>query len=572
MYKFYRQTLSFLLPHLAPIFVAATEGDLVSVEAALESGIDLFIRNQDGETLLHIAAQQGHFPLVRLLLDRGLRATILNARDKTPVYEAVKYGHKKIVALLAQSIAASESNLYSEIDAFLCAAEMDWVEMLELLLNNNPRLINCRGGQYGETALHTAARYNHIHSVRWLLKRGAKINLKNILEGNTALILSLQHNHMGASRAVIKALLWYGANPNIENHQGDTAGHKAAQYCDLDIMQCLIDHDVNITLLSRLSGHTLLHSAAYSAYPNVIQLLLASDENKVLLNREDFTRNTPLHIAARHGNLEAVHLLLSCGAEIDRLNRDHDSALHLAVRSDQLEVVKILLGHSLVHLNTKGYFNIIPLQEALLCSNWNMAALLLLSSAAANFHYSKPLIVYNWNPRKFSDKYLIKKTLTKLISNQVIRGNITKQFELFFQIPLTSGQYTAAEIWWRLPRDYREILFILANTVSQENKPSKACFADLPFEVRQFIVYYMIVNSFSLRPYLDKKTLINGMGFLLEWLASRKLKGNNPFEQNTTTWCPMRYTSVLNPWIGQERARIDQKAEQAAKTIMDMYL
>jgi ankyrin len=54
---------------------------------------------------------------------------------------------------------------------------------------------------------------------------------------------------------------------------------------------------------------------------------------------------TPLHIAARMGNVDNVVLLLQHGANPDATTKDNYTPLHIAAKEGHEEVVSVLLDH-----------------------------------------------------------------------------------------------------------------------------------------------------------------------------------------------------------------------------------
>lgn len=56
-------------------------------------------------------------------------------------------------------------------------------------------------------------------------------------------------------------------------------------------------------------------------------------------------QQTPLHIAARLGNVDIVGLLLQHGAAVDATTKDMYTSLHIAAKEGQEEVASVLLDH-----------------------------------------------------------------------------------------------------------------------------------------------------------------------------------------------------------------------------------
>lgn len=65
-------------------------------------------------------------------------------------------------------------------------------------------------------------------------------------------------------------------------------------------------------------------------------------------------QQTPLHIAARLGNVDNVTLLLQHGASPDAVTKDLYTPLHIAAKEGHEEVASVLLEHGASHgLTTK---------------------------------------------------------------------------------------------------------------------------------------------------------------------------------------------------------------------------
>ena len=72
------------------LWAAARTGDLATVEALLQSGLDIDVATEYGSTALAFAADQGHLEIVQLLLQRGAE---VDSRDTfyemTPLIRAL---------------------------------------------------------------------------------------------------------------------------------------------------------------------------------------------------------------------------------------------------------------------------------------------------------------------------------------------------------------------------------------------------------------------------------------------------------------------------------------------------
>ena len=86
-----------------PIHDAAKNGNLALVQAGLEKGVDVNLKDAKSmqETPLHFAAEHGHTELCQFLLDNGARPSLtVRYRGKTPKVWAELGGHSECAAIL----------------------------------------------------------------------------------------------------------------------------------------------------------------------------------------------------------------------------------------------------------------------------------------------------------------------------------------------------------------------------------------------------------------------------------------------------------------------------------------
>ena len=73
------------------LVIAAREGDLDRVKAAVTRGEDIDRRGSDVGTVLHEACRDGHVDIVKYLLANGANTELKGCIDWTPLLLACKY-------------------------------------------------------------------------------------------------------------------------------------------------------------------------------------------------------------------------------------------------------------------------------------------------------------------------------------------------------------------------------------------------------------------------------------------------------------------------------------------------
>ncbi|KAF4146407.1 Formin Homology 2 Domain [Phytophthora infestans] len=141
-------------------------------------------------------------------------------------------------------------------------------------------------------------------------------------------------------------------------------------------------------------GETALQVAVNSLHAHCVGLLLStaakSDMDTEIVNHIDPNNDAPLHVAARHGDLACLQLLLHHGADICVVEEFGRTPLHCAVANGNLDCVAYLLdvgGDSV--LNSGDHDGDTALHYAALSGNEDIVKLLLESAAnvfATNVH------------------------------------------------------------------------------------------------------------------------------------------------------------------------------------------
>ena len=97
------------------------------------------------------------------------------------------------------------------------------------------------------------------------------------------------------------------------------------------------------TTIADGTSSTALHYAAQRCEPDVVQALLEG-AGKRLLEKPDDLGRTPLLCAVQAGRVESVRVLLAAGADVNARDADGNTAVRTAAAEGTLEMVKLLVA------------------------------------------------------------------------------------------------------------------------------------------------------------------------------------------------------------------------------------
>jgi ankyrin repeat protein len=231
----------------------------------------------------------------------------------------------------------------------------------------------------GTTALMWAARYDDLDTADFLIHAGAKVSARS-RDGATPLQLA----SLNGSAQMIEKLVKAGADPNAPlTASGDTALMMAARTGKTSALNVLLESGANVNARESWGGTTALMWAVAERHPDAVKILVdrgadvhgrsnfvAAANGRGFEGRtpaavdtkqkvEEFASGwlTPLHFAAREGDLVSAKLLVAAGADVNAIAGDGKDALGLAVFNGNYDVASFLVGsHSDVnHADTQGF-------------------------------------------------------------------------------------------------------------------------------------------------------------------------------------------------------------------------
>ncbi|USP75489.1 hypothetical protein yc1106_02763 [Curvularia clavata] len=278
------------------------------------------------------------------------------------------------------SLAVSSLNGIYSVSIFMQAATSGNIATLELLMSFGFTLDTKAGDE--STALHCAARSGQAKTVQYLLDKGADVNAKN-KSGR----IPLHEGFLSSDLDTVKAFIEHIPNEQDLSERGETDRFLAQTrnikilelYVRLSKARSEIWFDVN----GYDGKHSPIHYAARYGNAKSMEILLASDRvNKSHTTK--YTRRNALHIAAWNGHPNIVEQLLHLDFDVESLDVQLRTPLHLAAMHGYLEVVKLLVEKWKADISSSDKYGGTPLHLAAFGGHWKCVHVLLGSIASRN--------------------------------------------------------------------------------------------------------------------------------------------------------------------------------------------
>ncbi|XP_045158306.1 E3 ubiquitin-protein ligase MIB1-like [Mercenaria mercenaria] len=205
------------------------------------------------------------------------------------------------------------------------------------ILQRSDATVNVNGVFAGHTALQAASQNGHVDVIKVLMKYDLDMEIED-KDGDRA----VHHAAFGDEPAVIELLHRGGADLNARNKRRQTPLHIGVNKGHIGVVKALLEIGCHPSLQDS-EGDTPLHDAISKKRDDMISLLLEFHADLTITNNNGFNA---LHHAALRGNPSAMRILLSKVPRqwvIDEKKDDGYTALHLAALNNHVEVAELLV-------------------------------------------------------------------------------------------------------------------------------------------------------------------------------------------------------------------------------------
>lgn len=329
-----------------PLIAATENGHLECVDKLLMDGrIDLEATDNHGKTALRYACELNHIDIVKILVDHGANANARTTIDRVTILMAVsQLGHSQVVEVLLQHC---EINLratdYADRTALYYACEHE--NVFKKLVEHGASVHSIDRG--GKTILMRAAQIGNVFIINTILSRTFHYDAVSDIDrmdhdGFTAFSYACVAGHVDAARRLLKE----GASPVVPDEDDVTPLMLAAMHGRAEIVALLAplaSPEPGLDLRD-YRGMTALMKACSRGHLEIVQTLLRHGASLLIKDHQDMTA---LMKACDNGRQDIVSILLNTNAaNVNAVDKRHQTALYYACKEEAVECVEMLLEHS----------------------------------------------------------------------------------------------------------------------------------------------------------------------------------------------------------------------------------
>lgn len=276
--------------------------------------------DEDGNTALHVAAALNDADLVAFLIINKADIELKNNEGQTPLHVAVQNDAREA----AKALVSFGANVFAKDAEDLSALETGFLKSAAYYdIFITTKTSELRDAEDGRTIVHYFVQTKDVRAVETCIKKEIPLSVQDS-NGRTPLDIAFEDMEGDAAVLIAAALVMGGAE----------ASASPFDYFATAVASRNVD-------CRFADGQTPLHIAAINGHSAVESYLL---QNGALTNVQDSSGAAPLHEAVRYGRSDIAAMLLEAGANVNARDNIGKTPLLLAVPdAQQKELYGLLL-------------------------------------------------------------------------------------------------------------------------------------------------------------------------------------------------------------------------------------
>ncbi len=342
---------------------------------------DVNKQNDEGSTALHYTLKQKNIVLVSMLLKMGADDKIKNNKGATPLYYYVNTTDRIDIKII-ELFLADKSKTLNDLGVSLrliaekglsnLVAEHDF-ELFDLLIDNGLDL-NERDIA-GYTLFHELIDktrnikgiLNHRRYISILLKYFLQKNANPYIQNNLGFApIDLEKEILEKEYSILEMIitrnhkvlkLFLSSNQENKNNTGILLA--LVKIDDVEMLRLWLEYDA----LSKDDIVKIYFLSIEKKKNNIFKYIVDNliDINKACNNNND----TGLHTSIFYKNIDATKILLNKDTDVNKQNKDGQTALHLCVKNNNREALNLLFGAQDKIINKKDKNGKTPVEIAI---------------------------------------------------------------------------------------------------------------------------------------------------------------------------------------------------------------
>ncbi|XP_055377272.1 transient receptor potential cation channel subfamily A member 1 isoform X2 [Condylostylus longicornis] len=308
----------------------------------------LSIRDGKGRTAAHQAASRNRVNILKFIYEQQGDLNAQDGAGNTPLHVAVENDALDALNyLLSLNVDTGILNEKKQAPVHL-ATELNKTKALQVMGKYRNIFDIQKGGEHGRTALHLAAIYDHEECARLLITEFGACPRKPCNNG----YYPIHEAAKNASSKTMEVFFQWGESRgctreemiSFYDSEGNVPLHSAVHGGDIKAVELCLKSGAKISTQQH-DLSTPVHLACAQGAIEIVKLMFSMQpqEKKLCLSCTDVQKMTPLHCASMFDHPEIVEYLISEGADINALDKDHRTPLLLAASRSGWKTVNLLI-------------------------------------------------------------------------------------------------------------------------------------------------------------------------------------------------------------------------------------